>query len=312
MASLVKKHYWYVIVPAVSLVAFLIAGAIWVRSSETIDPKTGCGEEISRKTVILIDHSQAISQQTQDEIVHRILNFVHNRVQDGELVSIFTLDDLSRQNFTPLFSHCKPRSKGNELKEDVEAIREEFMSTFEQPLREILSHPVGEAHQTVLAEALINLSLSGYLVVGDCSGKKAAGMFKSSPPACSANLIIFSDMMEHELDSNNQVVFSLYGSTSRDEVIRLFCSQRPAAEQRPHFRNVKIYLHIIPRYEARITSDTVRCRDGFWQWFFGDNKCSCTEEQKGVPCDCMFIDSRCDKNDSDENCYCLCVFNLPG
>ncbi len=301
-----KKYHWYVIIPALALIIFVVGGSLWVRSLKEIDKTTGCGDDITRKTVIVIDHSQPVSKQTQDEIIRRILSFIHRRVEIGELVSVFTLNDLSRHNLAPVFYHCLPRSKGNDLNEDTEAVKEEFKKTFEQPLRDILQTPLGESKETHMAEALIDLSLSGYMDVGDPDSKEERGIFKGNKNVSTSNLIIFSDMME------NSDYLSLYHSHSAEEAIKQFLEKRAGGVQRPSFKNVKIYIHIIPRFESKMTSTTVKCRNRFWQWFFGDNKCSCTEAEQGTPCECMFLDSPCNKVEHDQNCYCLCLYNLPG
>lgn len=206
----------------------------------------GCGEVISGKTVIVLDTSDEIAAQTRSEILERIKAAVDGKVRDGDLVSVFTVSELSKKNLTPVFAYCKPKRKGNELNENPRMLEHNYQAKFEKPLEEVASARITGSKQSPIAQSLIDLSLSDFL--------------RSSGPA---NLLVFSDMMEYTEK------FSLYRCAGGGQAVKTFRDSRGAAVARPTFHNVNIELNIIPRPDT--TASVGRCRDHFWAWFLGDD-----------------------------------------
>jgi hypothetical protein len=203
-------------------------------------------QSVSAKTVILLDHTEAIPEQTKKEIAARAINFVHDKVSVGDRVSVFTISDLSAKNLRPIFSYCKPKLEANALIEHRRKVELDFKSKFEAPLRKALDTPIPGANESPIAQAVIDLSLSDYM----------RGEGHSS-------LLVFSDLIEHTKG------FSIYKCSSTAAGIDQFRKSRPGAVQRPTFKDLAIQLHIVPR--KNIAPSAVTCRAGFWSWFFGDN-----------------------------------------
>lgn len=204
-----------------------------------------CIVPVKAKTVILIDRSDAITEQGAEEIVRRSLDFVRDNVGVNERVSIFEVTDVSERSLKPRFSVCKPPATGNRLNEDKRAIEKKFVKSFQKPLEEALRLAAAESKASPISEALIDLSLSDYL------------------RAERSNLIVFSDLLQN---SGNT---SLYGCSSGSMAIAEFRAHRAGAMERPAFRNTAVFLNIVPR--EGLGHAVVQCRDGFWTWFFGDN-----------------------------------------
>ncbi len=219
-----------------------------------------CDHSIKSKTVILIDHSEPVPQQTINEIVSRAWNFIDQQVQEGELISIFTLTQLSKQKLVPSFSACKPKKEGNMLYEDANKIRIRFKESFEKPLKKELSREITGSDESPLAQALIDLSLSE--------------QYFRSPVL--TRLLIFSDLLE------NTPKFSMYKNCNTStNIIQLFRNSRIGAVERPTFKNTLVYMHIIPR--NNISRETIKCRDLFWIWFFGDIQGDCRNPSCLIP-----------------------------
>ncbi|WP_250476031.1 hypothetical protein [Caballeronia sp. GAFFF1] len=228
---------------AVLLVA-LLAYAKYTKP-EPVDAM-GCGQDVTGKTVIVLDTSDDVAAQTRKEIIDRVNDAIERKVSDGDLVSVFTVSELSKKNLVPAFAYCKPRRKGSEINENTRMLEHAYVKKFEKPLKAVVQAPIQGSKESPIAQSLIDLSLSDYV--------RSKG---------NANLIVFSDLMEYT-DR-----FSLYKCSSGNQAIRAFRDSRGATVARPTFHNVDIELNIIPRSD---TSAAVgRCRDIFWAWFFGDD-----------------------------------------
>lgn len=242
-----REAYIYLSIATFIILSVLIGNMILSQKSDE-DPRTGCNKDVHGKTVFLIDHTDGVPEQTRHEILSRSLSIIQNqaRVNQGDLVSIFILSDQSEKKLVPGFQRCKPREDGYRLFEKPETLKLKFERDFRDPIIKILEGPIPESNESPIAEAIIDLSLSEYL----------AGAPK-------ANLIIFSDLME------NSRAVNMYRCQSKDSAIHSFRENRSGAVERPSFKNVRIEAHIIPRRGFARTS--LACRDGFWNWFFGDN-----------------------------------------
>ena len=211
-------------------------------------PKPGadnCVGPILFNTVVVLDHSERITDQTSDEIIARAMTYIHANVKVNERVSIFTISDLSKAALKPLVSLCRPPDDGNRVTEYLPLIHKRFEQNFEQPIRDVLKLVPGNEKESPIAQTIIDISLSQYL-------------------RGSANtLLIFSDMLE------NTAKFSLYRCTSGGDAIPQYRASRRGAKERPDFKNTKVVLNLIPRLNQG--QGTLQCRDQLWTWFFGDN-----------------------------------------
>lgn len=230
-------------VSAILLMGVLVASHLM--KAAPLDAK-GCGQNVTSKTVIVLDTSDGVTAQTHQEIIDRVKNTIDGSVQDGDLVSVFTISALSKKNLVPAFAYCKPRRIGNELKENTRMLERTYMTKFQKPLEAAIRLPIQGSEESPIAQSLVDLSLSDYV--------RSNGNTK---------LIVFSDMMEYT-DR-----FSLYNCDSGSLAIKSFRDSRGAAVARPTFHNVDIEINIIPR--AGTTAAAGRCRDTFWAWFFGDD-----------------------------------------
>lgn len=207
----------------------------------------GCTSPIVRNTVIILDHSEAISEQTQAEIVARSLAAVVDKAEVNERITVFRVSELSKKRMEPIFSQCKLPSDGNRLTEGVKVIAKNYQKRFLEPLKEALRVAPDNAKESPVAQAIIDVSLSQYL-----RGQ-------------TNRLLVFSDLMEH-----NDKSFSLYSCNTHHDVIDEFRRFRRGAQERPAFRNTAIQLNIIPR--KGLTEGALKCRDKLWPWFFGDDE----------------------------------------
>lgn len=244
MLSKKDKHgLWLFAIVALLLASlFLFKISLDKKQKPDID---NCIDPVSINTVILIDHTEQISDQTRDEIVARAMNHIHENVKQNERVSIFTISDLTKKSLRPIVSLCRPASDGNRVIENVQSIHKKFHERFEQPIRTALMEIPNESSESPIAQAITDISLSNYL-----RGE-------------SNSLLIFSDMLE------NTHSFSLYGCKSSADLINRYRESRLGAKERPDFINTKISINLIPRLNQ--LKGTLECRDKLWPWFFGND-----------------------------------------
>jgi hypothetical protein len=205
----------------------------------------GCVSPVVRNTVVILDHSEAVSEQTQSEIVARSLAAVADKAQVNERITVFRVSELSKKSMEPIFSQCKLPQEGNRLTEGVKAIAKNYQKRFLEPLKQALQVEPDNAKESPIAQAIIDVSLSQYL-----RGQ-------------TNQLLVFSDLMEH-----NDKSFSLYSCSPHHDVIDEFRRFRRGTQERPAFRNTAIQLNIIPR--KGLADGALKCRDKLWPWFFGD------------------------------------------
>jgi len=206
----------------------------------------GCVAGVTANTVIVLDHSEQLTDQTRAEIVARAMTFIKDKVKTNERVTMFTVSEVSKKSLTPVFSRCKPPEDGHRAYENVREIEKHFKRDFIEPAQAVLANPPRDSNESPVAQALIDISLSQYL----------RGEHNS--------LLVFSDMLE------NTKKFSLYKCASAPESVARFRESRRGAQERPKFRNTSVSLNMIPRTD--ISKPTLKCRDQVWEWFFGDNE----------------------------------------
>lgn len=244
-----KKGIGLIVGTVLVLLAMLVANF-----SANNKPKLGpdlCAGTVVRNTVLLLDYSEEISDQTLDEIKARALIYIDQKVEIGERVTVFTVSELSRSSLRPIVSVCKPAVDGSRLTEDVRHIKKRYHSDFIAPLTDALSRRPTTSKESPIAQALTDISLTQYL----------RGPQNS--------LLVFSDMLE------NTDRFSLYKCQNSEQTIQRYRSSRTGAMERPQFKNTIVQLHLIPRDES--TPGMMKCRDRLWAWFFGDGEGSGTQ-----------------------------------
>lgn len=246
MSELSKKDkQGLAIVGVVVLGFFALIAAFFVTSSKEKPDERGCFPTITAKTAILIDRSDDTPLQTVDEIQSRIRKLVSDEVEEGELVSIFYITKDATKALRPVFSACKPQSSGNIIYEDESRIVKNFEESFEAPLEEALAEQPAGSETSPIGEVLTDFLASDIL-----DGERN-------------RLAVFSDLMQ------NSESLSLYRCGDASQAIEAYTQARTGAVIRPKLNNVDVTLHIIPRQE--LDAATVKCRDAFWIWFFGDN-----------------------------------------
>lgn len=245
MTRSAKDTKGYMLISAVGVLAIALFIAKALSGGDNPGPDNCVGTPTAN-TVIVLDQTEQISDQTLDEIRVRALDYAITRASENERVSVFTVSDLSKKSLKPVVSLCRPRDTGNRMVENVAVMRQHFKTNYTEPLTAALSVPPASSHESPIAQALVDLSLTKYL-----RGKKNT-------------LVVFSDMLE------NTSAFSLYSCALPDSVIPAFRRSRLGATERPTFVNTYVVLNLIPRLEQ--TPATLRCRDKLWLWFFGDSK----------------------------------------
>jgi hypothetical protein len=231
----------------IGIIAFLLIGFFVFRATRPADVRCsdGCCGPIPVSSVILLDHTDATTQQTKEEIVSRALAHI-DTLPEKARISVFAINEQSKANLKPLFSRCVLPRDGNQLISDPKQIRKAYEDQFRKPLEKSLREDIPKSDQTPLAQVITDISLSRYV------------------DAPLNHLLVFSDMLEHTS------TFSLYSCTSSSRAIVDFRKSRRGAQERPRFLNTDFVINLVPRFN--LPDGALRCRDGFWNWFFGDNR----------------------------------------
>ena len=225
-----------------------IAALVAVKVAMGSKPRAGddgCVGTSATSTVIVLDHSEALTRQTRDEITARTLAHVE-RAPANERVTVFKVSELSKKQLEPAFSHCKPAREGNRIVEDTRGLEKAYQAKFHVPLTSALHGSPANGKESPVAQAILDVSLSQYL------------------RAPKNSLLVFSDLLEHTPR------FSLYQCADPQRAVALFRESRRGAMERPKFRDTAVHLNIIPR--QNLARSTLTCRDHVWAWFFGDNE----------------------------------------
>lgn len=229
-----------------AVVVIAIFGAKLVAGNKPKPGPDGCVTPTVAETVIVLDHSETLSDQTRNEITARAMARVRDHVATNERVTVFYVSEVSKKSLVPAFSRCKPPQDGNRAFEDVKGIAKTYQTAFLEPLENVLRAAPSNAKESPIAQALIDISLSQYL-----RGKRNT-------------LLVYSDMLEHTPK------FSLYSCVDPQKSVALFRLARKGAQERPKFSQTSVVLNIIPRLD--ISKATLKCRDEVWGWFFGDSE----------------------------------------
>jgi hypothetical protein len=196
-------------------------------------------------TVLVVDRSEGISTQTLDEIRSRALAFIVDSTVENERITVFAVNDSSKDSLVPLISLCRPPVSGSQLTQNVQSIQKQFRDKFKAPMDSALQLKPGNSPESPIAQALIDISRTRFL-----RGRRNT-------------LLVFSDMLE------NTKAFSLYGCQTPKDVVARFRKSRLGGVERPSFVNTKVILNLIPR--STRTPTALECRDSLWVWFFGDD-----------------------------------------
>jgi flagellar basal body-associated protein FliL len=100
-----KRGILLITVSVVALAAMMVA-VFMLKSKPKLGPDN-CLANVTANTVIVLDHSERISEQTSKEIVARAMNHISTKVKVNERVTVFTISDLSKSSLIPLLSLSK-------------------------------------------------------------------------------------------------------------------------------------------------------------------------------------------------------------
>lgn len=226
-----------------AIAALLIATQIF--KAEERDENGCVSTSTPTSTVVLLDHSEGMSEQTVAEIRDRVVRFVSGETATDERVYVYAVSESSSNALRPMFEMCKLPSEGNQLTENEKSIKLKFERDFMAGLETALASEFEEGSTSPIAQAIADLSLTRAM--------------KADHP----RLLVFSDMIE------NSAALSMYQCSPSEDPKAIYRSNNRGALERPTFKNAEVSLNVIPR--RGLPEGTLHCRTKFWPWFFGDN-----------------------------------------
>lgn len=251
----------------------VVAGIViyyFTKPKNDIDRRTFCPPEINRETVIVLDRSSEVSKQTQAEITERIKNIIYKKVQVGERITFYEVNDNAYTNLSPIdlqgngLDFCKPKDRGENMFVENDSV---IHRMFEEKIKKIVNSPLinnkGAESKSPIAQVVFDASLSRFMLIDKKFDKDKKVSF-----------YLFSDLMENSKD------VSLYNCSNSESAISKFkvnragrysASDRPfdgkEGTTRPIFRNIANFeIHLVPTHQAE---SVLKCRDKFWLWYLG-------------------------------------------
>lgn len=251
---------------------FLITVGIFMvtKKPKNEDRRTGCPNKITRETVIVLDRSSEVSLQTKEEISNRIKNIIDRKVQVGERITIYEVNDDAYTNLRSIdlsgkgLDFCKPRDKAeNALIDNVSLVHTIYESRIKKILASEVINSRGKDSKSPIAQVVFDASLSKHMLVDKKFDKDKRVSF-----------YLFSDLMENSKD------LSVYSCSNGENAISKFKQSRMGrtsasdsgladkdALARPMFKNIANFeVHLVPTHQSE---GTLKCRNKFWNWYFG-------------------------------------------
>jgi hypothetical protein len=241
-----KDKQGYLLIAGIVLLLVAFLGYKLSQDKKSKPGPDNCVGTVKANTVIVLDHSEQISDQTRSEIEARAMAYIFGKVQFNERVSVFTVSNVSKLALHPLVSRCRPPDEGNRLVEDTRRLQKRFVYSFEKPIRQALSIAPSASSESPIAQVLTDISLSQYL-----RGERNT-------------LLIYSDMLE------NTAKFTLYHCSAAAAVVSRYRESRKGAQERPTFINTNVVVNLVPSLGQ--SREVLSCRTQLWSWFFGDNE----------------------------------------
>ena len=202
-----------------------------------------CPAEIKRSTVLVLDLQAPLQRHAADEIVRRVAELFHRRVQQGEQVAVFNLAASRLAGMEPVLLGCKQSGIVDMLTRIADRPQSVEARTL-AVVKTALANNAAPRAQAVM-QTVSDLSLTGFL------------------RSKSNNLVIFSDLLEETAG------FSLSTCTDKDSVIKSFLATRAGLLARPRFSHVAMDVNVISRLGLSPLADA--CRKRLWNWFLGDS-----------------------------------------
>lgn len=219
-------------------------------SKEKVDRVTNCPEHIVRESVFVLDRTSPIPEQTKEEIRARIIRIINDKVEVGERITFYEVNEKAYNELKPLAlssrgsEFCKPRQEVNALVENQDLTRKKYDAKIKALLSSEVLKSRGSESKSPIAQVIFDVSLSQHM-----SNQ-------------SVSFYLFSDLMENSKD------LSIYGCKNKEAAVSAYKTARIGRQLRPSFKNIKHFeIHRVPTHT---TSEVVTCRDYFWNWFFGD------------------------------------------
>lgn len=255
-----KRDSNYVLMGIFLLIGLcLVGGAIgyfwYSQQKEQIDKASLCPKNgASAHTVLLIDKTDPLNFTQKQAFQVLMNNMMTEKIQQGELVSVFALGEDFTENDKPLLEICNPgdgRDK-SEWTANLKRLKAQYEDRFINPILKISNEliDVKPAKQSPIMEQIQMVSINGFQK-HNIHGQK--------------RLIIVSDMLQ------NSDGFSMYKNPKFS--FSEFEKQHFATKVRSHLDNVRveiIYVMNNPKLQNRGNL-------AFWEQFFNKANARLTE-----------------------------------
>jgi hypothetical protein len=143
------KRGYQLIALAGAIIVTIVAAKIGLGNKPRAGPD-GCVGQPSAETVVVLDHSESITDQTRNEIIARTMAHVRDKAAINERITVFYVTEVSKKSLLPAFSRCKPPQEGNRAYENVQGIAKNYQRDFTVPLEASLSQYLRSERNTLL------------------------------------------------------------------------------------------------------------------------------------------------------------------
>ena len=213
-----------------------------------------CTGKPDGNVVILIDHSESITQTTHQAIQDRVISFVSDdtKIKANNRISVFLMTD-DFDNVKPVFEFCKPITGGNPLVSNP-LVQQSFYNLFERKLKQKVSSQIIGSSSSPIIEMLSTIGRTKYF---ETDRKQ---------------LYVFSDLLEYSkysVDLYKRCSTTYNPSANGFEAFREFLGKAKTFSPLQLPKDAKVELHQIPRPELKNIQQS--CIVSFWQDAFGNS-----------------------------------------
>lgn len=255
-----KRESSYVLMGLLLLISLFVLGGVIVyfwfsQQKDQIDKTTLCPQSGAlAHTVLLIDKTDPLNFTQKQAFQVLMNNMMSEKIQQGELVSVFALGEDFTENDKPLLEICNP-GDGQDKSEwtaNLKRLKAQYEDRFIQPILKISNEliDVEPAKQSPIMEQIQMVSINGFQK-HNIQGQK--------------RLIIVSDMLQ------NSDGFSMYKTPNFN--FNAFEKLHFASKVRSYLNNVRvelIYVMSNPKLQTRGNL-------AFWEQFFNKANARLTE-----------------------------------
>lgn len=234
-----------IIISLIFIISVPVASGYLYLSRQKTDKNTLCPDSgPTGHIVILIDNTDPYNFIQRESFANALRTLAKEKIQKGELLSIYNLNETFEKNAKPIFEKCNPGTskEESELTSNLKRVEARFNQDFYEPIQSI-------------AFSLTSKEPSKHSPILEMLQLASINSFQKQKTSGERTLIIFSDML-HNTDE-----FSMFKPMPEfEEFLKTAYGQRTQTD----FQNVNIHINYLMNYPKLQTRKQLH----FWEKYF--------------------------------------------